>query len=170
MSLFAPRPSPDDPAAIYLRTLCFVFCGDDVLLIQRPRDPDAGYWNAIGGRINRGEDPLEGAQREVQEEAGIRPALTFRGVATVIVRSTAETWTIFLFSARVSDRTVRPSPEGPLRWVALHEVGTLPVLADVPYLLPHMAAGEGIVLAKFMYAAPDPRTLEMSSNRIAVYG
>jgi len=159
LSLFAPRPRPDDPTAIYLRTLCFIFHGDDVLLIQRRHDPDAGYWNAIGGRVNRGEDPLEGAQREVWEEAGIRPALEFRGVATVIVRSTGEHWAIFLFSGRVADRAVAESPEGPLRWAAPDEIASLPILADLPYLLPYMSAGRGVALAKFTYATPDPQSL-----------
>lgn len=163
MGILPPRPNPEGPAAVYLRTLCFVFCGQDVLLIQRQREPDAGYWNAIGGKINRGEGPLEAAQRELQEEAGITPALEFRGVATVVVRSTGEHWVIFLFSAQVEDRAVVPSTEGPLHWVAPDEIASLPVLPDIPLLLPHARSPARVVLAKFIYATPDPATLEESS-------
>ena len=159
MSLFAPRRRPDEPAAIHLRALCFIFHGERVLLIYQRDDPGPGFWNAIGGRVNRGEDPLEAAEREVWEEAGIRPALEFRGVATVIVRSTGEHWAIFLFSGRVADRAVAESPEGPLRWAAPDEIASLPILADLPYLLPYMSAGRGVVLAKFTYATPDPQSL-----------
>jgi len=166
MSLFAPPPRPEDPAAVYLRSLCFIFHGDDLLLIRSPRDAD--YWNAIGGRINRGEEPLEAAQREVWEEAGIRPALGFRGVATAIVRSTGEHWAMFLFSGRVAERAVVESSEGPLRWVSPGEVAALSVFPDLPYLLPHMVRS-GIVLAKVTYATPDPRALEVSSIQVAVY-
>jgi len=166
MSLFTPPPRPEDPAAVYLRSLCFIFHGHDVLLIHSPRDAD--YWNAIGGRINRGEEPLEAAQREVWEEAGIRPSLEFRGVATAIVRSTGEHWAMFLFSGQVAERTVVESPEGPLRWVSPGDIAVLPVFPDLPYLLPHMVR-RGIVLAKFTYATPDPRALEVSSIQVAVY-
>lgn len=166
MGLFRPNPHPDGPTAIYLRTLCFVFHGEKLLLIYRHHPPDPGLWNAIGGKIDRGEDPLDAAQREVCEEAGIRPALDFRGVATVIVRSTGEHWTIYLFSARVDDPAVVPSSEGPLRWAAPEEISTLPVLSDLPLLIPHIRnQGGGVVLAKFIYAGPDPGTLELSEIR-----
>jgi 8-oxo-dGTP diphosphatase len=167
MGVVPPRPDNEGPAAVYLRTLCFVFCGQDVLLIQRQREPDAGYWNAIGGKINRGEGPLEAAQRELDEEAGITPTLKFRGVATVVVRSTGEHWVIFLFSAQVEDRAVVPSAEGPLRWVAPDEIAALSVLPDIPLLLPHVRSSARVVLAKFVYATPDPGTLEGSSMRVS---
>jgi 8-oxo-dGTP diphosphatase len=169
MGVSAPRPNPEGPAAVYLRTLCFVFCGQDVLLVHRQHEPDAGYWNAIGGKIDRGEDPLEAAQRELAEEAGISPALEFRGVATVVVRSTGEHWVIFLFSAQVEDRAVVPSAEGPLRWVAPDEIAALSVLPDIPLLMPHVRGPDRVVLGKFVYATPDPRTLEGSSVRASAY-
>lgn len=171
MGIFGPNPHPDGPSAVYLRTLAFVFCGEDLLLIMRRHPPDEGKWNAVGGKINRGEDPLEAAQRELQEEAGITPPLEFRGVATVVVRSTGEHWCIFLFSAHVADRTVAASSEGPLRWASSAEVAALPVLPDIPLLLPHLLnkAG-GVVLAKFIYASPDLATLEDAVIRSAPHG
>jgi 8-oxo-dGTP diphosphatase len=164
VAVFTPSPHPDGPTAVYLRTLCFVFRGDRVLLIRRLHPPDEGYWNAIGGKIDRGEDPLEAAQRELKEEAGIEPVLEFRGVATVVVRSTGEHWTIFLFSAHVADSAVAiPSPEGPLRWARPDELDALPVLPDIPLLLPPLQETDRrVILAKFTYATPDLGTLESS--------
>lgn len=159
--MLEPRPHPTGPSAVYLRTLCFLFHGDAVLLLFRRRPPDAGFWNALGGKIERGEDPLEGAAREVWEEAGVRPALRFRGVATAIVRATGAHWAIFLFAAHVHDRAVVESSEGPLRWVAPGELSALPVLADVPRLLPSMRDRTGPpIVAKFTYATADTTTLE----------
>jgi 8-oxo-dGTP diphosphatase len=161
VSIFTPGLHPTGPSAVYLRTLCFLFHGDDVLLMFRRRPPDAGFWNALGGKIERGEDPLEAAAREVWEEAGLRPALHFCGVATAVVRGTGEHWTIFLFAADVDDRAVVESPEGPLRWVAPQDLATLPVLADVPLLLPSMRDRTAPpIMAKFTYAGPDAGTLE----------
>jgi 8-oxo-dGTP diphosphatase len=166
MGIFAPRAHPDGPTAVYLRTLVFVFHGEDLLLIFRQQPPDAGRWNAIGGKINRGEDPLDAAQRELKEEAGIEPTLVFRGVATVIVRSTGEHWSIFLFSAQVGDRAVVPSPEGALRWASPAEIAELPVLPDLPLLLPYLAPGSGrVILAKFTYATPSQETVEAFAIR-----
>lgn len=143
-----------------------------MLLIHRLHPPDEGYWNAIGGKIDRGEDPLEAAQRELKEEAGIEPALEFRGVATVVVRSTGEHWTIFLFSSRAEDAAVVvPSPEGPVRWVRPDELDALPVLPDIPLLLPHLReADRGVILAKFTYATRDIDTLESSLVRRSPHG
>jgi 8-oxo-dGTP diphosphatase len=149
--------------------LCFVFCGDDLLLIFRHRPPDAGMWNVPGGKIDRGEDPLEAARRELKEETGLAPALAFRGVATVIVRSTGEHWCIFLFSAAVDDRAVMPSEEGPLRWASPEAIASLPVLPDIPLLLPHLR-GRGVILAKFTYAGADLATVETSIIRGAQHG
>ncbi len=166
MGVLAPRTHPDGPAAIYLRTLCFVFCGDDVLLIRRRHEPDAGLWNALGGKIDRGEDPLDAARRELREEAGIAPELDFRGVATVVVRSTGEHWVIFLFSACVEDRVVAPSCEGPLRWVPPQGLTAIPVLPDIPLLLPRIRdALRPVVLAKFVYSIPDAGALESAEIR-----
>ncbi len=157
------------PAYIYLRTLITVFHGENVLLMHRRQSPDAGYWNFLGGKVDVGEDPLEGAQRELREESGMDTNLAFRGVATAIARSTGEHWTLFLFSAHVSDPRIMASLEGPLRWVPPDEVATLPVWPDIPILLPYLRDPARVILAKFTYTTPDPDTLEVLLNRVATF-
>ena len=46
-----------------------VFCGTNVLLIQRKKDPYQGQWALPGGYVNKGEEPLAAAIRELAEEA-----------------------------------------------------------------------------------------------------
>lgn len=164
--IFFPPPHPEDPSAVYLRVLCVVFHGDRVLMILQ-----GGWWNFLGGRVERGEDPLDTAKRELFEEAGIQTDLQFRGVVTAIVRETGEYWSMFLFAAQVDRPDIVPSPEGPLRWVAPDEIGMLPVFPDIPYLLPHLRnpAG-GILLAKYTFARREATTLEALSVRVSVYG
>lgn len=53
--------------------LCFVFSGDQVLLIEKKRGLGAGKVNGPGGKIDPGETALEAAIRETQEEIGITP-------------------------------------------------------------------------------------------------
>lgn len=45
--------------------------GDEVLLVQRLREPLRGYWTFPGGVVELGEDLRVAARREMQEETGL---------------------------------------------------------------------------------------------------
>lgn len=53
--------------------LCFIFEGDEVLLIEKKRGLGAGKVNGPGGKIDPGESAQEAAIRETQEEIGVTP-------------------------------------------------------------------------------------------------
>jgi len=53
-------------------TLMFVRDGRRVLLIRKKRGLGAGKINAPGGRLEPGESPRECAERELEEEVGVR--------------------------------------------------------------------------------------------------
>lgn len=42
-----------------------------ILLARRAHEPDAGRWDAPGGFLEEGEDPLAGLRRELAEETGL---------------------------------------------------------------------------------------------------
>lgn len=50
--------------------------GDKVLLGKRGIEPSKGMWDIIGGFLNYGEHPHEGAIREVKEETGLDIEIT----------------------------------------------------------------------------------------------
>ena len=52
-------------------TLCFVKKDNKILMINRNKKPFMGMWNAIGGHVEEGEDPLVGAIREIKEEGNV---------------------------------------------------------------------------------------------------
>lgn len=54
-------------------TLCLVSTDTQVLLGMKKRGFGEGRWNGFGGKVQQGETILEAAQRELEEEAGIRP-------------------------------------------------------------------------------------------------
>ena len=51
--------------------LCFVKCQNKVLLINRNKAPFMGMWNAIGGHVEEGEEPIDASIRETKEEGEI---------------------------------------------------------------------------------------------------
>ncbi|UWQ06731.1 NUDIX hydrolase [Aliiroseovarius crassostreae] len=55
-----------------LAVLAIVLRGQDVLLVKRKNEPDAGLWGFPGGRLEYGETLEEGACRELFEETGVR--------------------------------------------------------------------------------------------------
>ncbi|MEO1040015.1 MAG: NUDIX hydrolase [Pseudomonadota bacterium] len=52
-----------------------VWRGDEVLLIQRGRDPYKGQWSIPGGKIQLGETARQAALRELKEETGVEARL-----------------------------------------------------------------------------------------------
>ncbi|MGX7417757.1 NUDIX hydrolase [Carnobacterium gallinarum] len=55
-------------------TLCFLKRNDEILLLNRQKNPWMGRWNGVGGKIEIGETPLECAVREIYEETEIKLA------------------------------------------------------------------------------------------------
>lgn len=60
-----PQQFPILAASLCLRR------GDDVLLIQRGKEPGLGKWAFPGGSVQWGETAAEAALRELQEECGL---------------------------------------------------------------------------------------------------
>ncbi len=119
------------------RTLCFVTHGDDVLLLKRAAHKRVypGRYNGLGGHLERDEDPLTGAIREVREETGL--AVTQAQFCGVIHVDAGEQTGIlvFVFRAEAASRQFTDSDEGTLEWVPRARVDSLPVVEDLLIVL-----------------------------------
>lgn len=122
------------------RVNVFLRHGGDVLLLKGAPDKRlwAGRYNGIGGHVERDEGPLAAARREVREEAGLEvEALRLGGIVHVCL-SEGPGVLLFLFTGEAPAREVRPSAEGTLEWVDPARLGELPVVEDLPVLLPRL--------------------------------
>ncbi len=57
---------------MYKHTLCFIKRNEEILMLNRKYDPVKGLWNGVGGKIEKGETPLENVIREIKEETNIK--------------------------------------------------------------------------------------------------
>lgn len=126
------------------RTLCFIRHGDDVLLLKRAEHKRVfpGQYNGVGGHIERDEDPVTGAIREMQEETGLDVTnVRFRGVIHVDAGAESSGIMVFVVTANAASRQFVDSEEGTLEWIPLRQIHDLPLVEDLPFLLPLLFEG-----------------------------
>lgn len=139
------------------RTLCFVTHGDDILLLKRAEHKRIypGRYNGVGGHIERDEEPLSGAIREIREETGLSVHnVQFCGTIHVDAGHTNGIM-VFVFRAEAETRNVTDSHEGRLEWVARRDINTLPLVEDLPILIPRIFDDSGTGLPFFAHSSYD---------------
>ncbi|BAL99197.1 MULTISPECIES: NUDIX hydrolase [Caldilinea] len=106
----------------------------------------ANKYNGLGGHVEPTEDVYTAAVREVWEEAGIEvKTLTLRGIVTIDTGfdefGRRPGVLMFVFVGETSERTVWPSTEGTLSWVAIDALTGYSLVDDLFELLPRALEG-----------------------------
>lgn len=118
---------------------------DDKVLLQKGSPTKkiwAGYYNGLGGHIERGEDVISAARRETFEESGLEVSdLHINGVVMIDVEPD-QGICMFVFSGSKFTGDLRPSNEGPLEWIKLSELDHYKCVEDIPILLPRLLKDE----------------------------
>ncbi|WP_225048011.1 NUDIX domain-containing protein [Lacticaseibacillus kribbianus] len=131
-------------------TVVLVATPTGIVMINRLRPPYRGLWNGLGGKVEPGETPLDGALREVQEESGIAldPAEAVpAGLVHWHVDGELRGDLYLYYALTATTIAARDTREGllaprPLAW--LQAPDNLGLVADLKALLPHILAGEDL--------------------------
>ncbi len=128
-----------DRYSVIPRVLIFVTRGTCILLLKLlPRDGKTTRWtgryNGLGGHIERGEDSLTAARRELLEEGGIEADLHLCGILIV---DTGEDVGIELhiFGGEYVSGELTSTQEGVPEWIPFNALPQTPLLEDGPVLI-----------------------------------
>ncbi len=137
-----------------IATLCYLQKDDNILMIYPKNKKDTRYndkWNGVGGKLQKGESPLECAIREIMEETGyIASNLKLMGILSFPKMSKGQDWHVFVYLVKEFRGSEKASKEGKIKWFKRNEVLSLNLWQGDYIFLPYLFRNK-FFTGKFAY-------------------
>ncbi|MBD3280695.1 NUDIX domain-containing protein [Candidatus Dojkabacteria bacterium] len=131
---------------------CFITNGDEFLMLKRAQSKkiDPGKLNGIGGRVDPGENFLEAAIREIEEETGyVLDEKAFKLVGVIRLEGGySEDWVMCFFKVEVSSKQIpigNKTDDGELLWLHKDKIldSGYELIDDLNYCFKDIIKSEG---------------------------
>ncbi|MCO6475147.1 MAG: NUDIX domain-containing protein [Phaeodactylibacter sp.] len=101
---------------------------EEFLLLRRNKEPNAGRYVPIGGKLEPHERPIDAAIRETYEEARLQINKDQLRYAGVLAESspTNYNWLCFIYVVDIGRVPPPPCDEGSLEWISFDKIPDIP--------------------------------------------
>jgi ADP-ribose pyrophosphatase YjhB (NUDIX family) len=117
------------PGRPQLATSAVIFRDDEILLVQRAKEPGRGRYSLPGGRVEWGETVAQALHREIAEETGLTVELIqLAGIREVLPRAANGHFVVLSYAARWTggDVVLNDEHQGHV-WVRVNEAARFPL-------------------------------------------
>ena len=112
-------------------TLCYIEKDEKYLMLHRVKkknDMNHDKWIGIGGKLEDGESPFDGARREILEETGLTVSnLSYRGIITFVSDEFGTEYMHLFHTSEFEGSLHEDCNEGNLEWIEKERLLSLPL-------------------------------------------
>jgi len=112
---------------------------DQVLLINRKKEPFYGFWAAHGGKLRTTNYIMEQAEESIKKETGLKCDLELKGIfssKSYIDKEFSYGHQLFVVKAsNPQGKLIQKTIKGENKWFKKEEIKNLRILPNIPYLI-----------------------------------
>ncbi len=136
---------------VNVETLLYIIKNGKILLIEKKRGLGKGLYNGVGGKVEKGETPIQAAIRECKEEIGVEPKnVKWRGVIEFINDGSVYSY-VHVFIADDYHGEIRETDEAKPEWFPLDRIPYDRMWEDDKTWLPVILKEKKMIYASFEF-------------------